>query len=64
MQKDYLEVIEQFRNKKMLVIGDVMLDEYLEGSVERISPEATVPIVVIKGNYLLFWSLNYILHFF
>lgn len=34
-----------FKNKKILIIGDVMLDSYLFGNVERISPEAPVPIV-------------------
>lgn len=32
----------------MLIIGDVMLDSYVWGSVERISPEAPVPIVAVK----------------
>lgn len=36
-----------FKNKKILVIGDVMLDSYLFGNVNRISPEAPVPIVDI-----------------
>lgn len=37
-----------FENKKILIIGDVMLDTYLHGNVERISPEAPVPVVNIK----------------
>src|SRR5690348_3946806 len=36
--------------KKILVIGDVMLDHYIWGSVERISPEAPIPIVNIQGE--------------
>lgn len=36
---------ENFHNKQILVIGDVMVDSYLWGKVERISPEAPVPIV-------------------
>lgn len=36
-----------FSNSKILIIGDVMLDKYYFGSVERISPEAPVPIVNI-----------------
>ena len=39
-----------FRNKKILIIGDVMIDSYLFGNVERISPEAPVPIVDIKNK--------------
>lgn len=36
-----------FKNKKILIIGDVMIDSYLFGNVERISPEAPVPVVDI-----------------
>lgn len=36
-----------FSNCKILIVGDVMLDKYYFGSVERISPEAPVPIVKI-----------------
>ena len=34
-----------FQNKKILIVGDVILDEYFLGNVERISPEAPVPIL-------------------
>ncbi len=40
--------IKNFTGKKILVIGDIMLDEYLWGNVERISPEAPVPLVDIE----------------
>ena len=33
------------QNKKVLVLGDVMLDRFIDGSVTRISPEAPVPIL-------------------
>ncbi len=39
--------IDQFKQIKALVIGDLMIDEYLWGSVDRISPEAPVPVVAI-----------------
>lgn len=39
---------DRFRRVRVLVVGDVMLDEYLLGAVNRISPEAPVPIVEIK----------------
>ncbi|WP_457567965.1 D-glycero-beta-D-manno-heptose-7-phosphate kinase [Desulfurobacterium sp.] len=38
-------ITEKFRGKKILVIGDLMIDEYISGKVERISPEAPVPVV-------------------
>jgi len=39
------QVLSEFSKKKVLIIGDVMVDEYLWGRVERISPEAPVPVV-------------------
>jgi len=44
---------------KILILGDIMLDEYLFGAVSRISPEAPVPIVEITSDrYLLGGSAN------
>ena len=42
------EVFEQFTRLNVLIIGDVMLDSYLWGKAERISPEAPVPIVNVQ----------------
>jgi rfaE bifunctional protein kinase chain/domain len=42
------EVLDKFKDKKVLVFGDVMLDQYLIGYTERISPEAPVPVVKLK----------------
>lgn len=39
------QILEEFRHKKVLIIGDVMVDEYIWGNVTRISPEAPVPVV-------------------
>ena len=39
------KIINKFPKAKILVIGDLILDEYIWGSVERISPEAPVPVV-------------------
>ncbi len=38
-------LLDRFKDSSILVIGDLMLDEYIQGTVERISPEAPVPIV-------------------
>ncbi|MFH2060942.1 MAG: D-glycero-beta-D-manno-heptose-7-phosphate kinase [Pseudomonadota bacterium] len=40
--------IDAFKTVKAIVIGDLMIDEYLWGSVERISPEAPVPVVCVQ----------------
>ncbi|MDZ7741722.1 MAG: PfkB family carbohydrate kinase [Bacteroidota bacterium] len=42
------KLFEDFNRKKVLIIGDVMIDAYLWGQVERISPEAPVPIVSVN----------------
>ncbi|MEO1049626.1 MAG: bifunctional ADP-heptose synthase [Bacteroidota bacterium] len=39
------EIFEAFKDLKVLIIGDVMVDAYIWGAVQRISPEAPVPIV-------------------
>ena len=39
-------IIKKFSRKNILVIGDVILDQYIRGSVSRISPEAPVPVVL------------------
>ena len=39
------DILAAFPGKRVLVIGDVMLDEYIWGEVRRISPEAPVPVV-------------------
>src|SRR4051812_20105230 len=39
------KILETARQRRVLVVGDVMLDQFLWGKVARISPEAPVPIV-------------------
>lgn len=43
------EIVNKFSNTSIIVVGDVMLDEYLWGDVRRISPEAPVPVVQIES---------------
>jgi len=46
MQKKKLKtIISKFKDKNILVVGDLILDHYIFGKVERISPEAPVPVV-------------------
>ncbi len=45
-------LVKGFGGKKILVVGDLMLDEYLWGAVSRISPEAPVPIVEVGSESL------------
>jgi len=48
MNIDVEHLLSQFSKKHILVIGDVMLDKYIWGSVDRISPEAPVPVVKVE----------------
>jgi rfaE bifunctional protein kinase chain/domain len=46
------ELFDQFDKLRVLIIGDVMLDSYVWGRVERISPEAPVPVVTVDRREL------------
>ncbi|MFQ5906283.1 MAG: bifunctional heptose 7-phosphate kinase/heptose 1-phosphate adenyltransferase, partial [bacterium] len=46
----FAELVSNFEGKRVLVVGDLMLDEYLWGGVSRISPEAPVPIVEVTSE--------------
>lgn len=44
----YTQLFRDFDQLKIMIIGDVMVDSYLWGTVDRISPEAPIPIVALK----------------
>src|SRR5207247_8927077 len=44
-------ILEKFRDVHLLVVGDLMLDRFIWGEVERLSPEAPVPVLrVVSEN--------------
>jgi len=45
---NYKKLFDSFNRMNIMVIGDVMVDSYLWGKVERISPEAPIPIVALR----------------
>ena len=47
---DFKKLFASFSSLKVGVIGDVMLDTYMWGKVDRISPEAPVPVVAVKNK--------------
>lgn len=49
-QSRLAELFENFKQKRVAVVGDLMLDRYFWGSVARISPEAPVPVVEIESE--------------
>ncbi len=54
-----LDAVDAFANKKILVLGDIMLDQFVWGEVSRISPEAPVPVVQVeKESFLLGGAAN------
>lgn len=44
------ELLERARDVRVLVVGDVMLDRYISGTVGRVSPEAPVPVVHVEED--------------
>ncbi len=47
----YAKTLSNFKNCHILVVGDLILDQYIKGSVDRISPEAPVPILLQKEMF-------------
>jgi D-beta-D-heptose 7-phosphate kinase/D-beta-D-heptose 1-phosphate adenosyltransferase len=45
-----LSLVEKFPRAKLLVVGDLMIDRYIRGEVERISPEAPVPVLRVVSE--------------
>ena len=56
------EYIDRFSEAKVLVIGDIILDEYVWGDVSRISPEAPVPVVEVKRNTKMLGGAANVIH--
>ena len=45
-----IKIVKGFKNKRILVLGDLMMDKYIWGDVSRISPEAPIPVVAAKND--------------
>lgn len=50
---DVDKLVERFKKTTLLVVGDIMIDEFIWGTVSRISPEAPVPVVAVTRESLL-----------
>lgn len=50
VRQSLIEKVTLFKGKKVLVIGDVGVDEYIMGAVKRISPEAPVPVLEVESE--------------
>ena len=49
-KQELIKFIDRFEGKEIIVIGDIMLDHFIKGSVSRISPEAPVPVVNVESE--------------
>jgi len=49
-KRKYRDIVDGFSGQKIMVIGDIILDMYFLGVVERISPEAPVPILRVTDE--------------
>lgn len=70
------QIFERFKDLNVLIVGDVMMDAYIFGKVERISPEAPVPVVTPKRRkqvrrcsqcsheYCLAWCKSYYMFYY
>ena len=47
-----LELVDRLRGRRVLVVGDLILDRYVQGEVPRISPEAPVPVLQVNREEL------------
>jgi D-beta-D-heptose 7-phosphate kinase/D-beta-D-heptose 1-phosphate adenosyltransferase len=56
------DFFKNFSNTGILVIGDLMVDQYIWGNVKRISPEAPVPVVDVKDENLLLGGAANVAH--
>src|SRR4030042_5951665 len=59
---DVDKLVEQFKETTLLVGGGIMIDEFIWGTVSRISPEAPVPVVVVNREDLLLGGAANVVH--
>jgi rfaE bifunctional protein kinase chain/domain len=59
---NYGKILTNFKKKKILVIGDIILDRYIWGKVSRISPEAPVPVVEVTDEDFLLGGASNVAH--
>jgi D-beta-D-heptose 7-phosphate kinase/D-beta-D-heptose 1-phosphate adenosyltransferase len=58
----YGKILSDFKKRKILVIGDLILDRYMWGKVNRVSPEAPVPVVEVTHEDFLLGGASNVAH--
>lgn len=51
MMTDFSEAVKHFKSLRVLIAGDMLLDHYISGSTDRTSPEAPVPVVLVRSEH-------------
>jgi rfaE bifunctional protein kinase chain/domain len=59
---DVGKLLQRFRKTTLLVVGDIMVDEFIWGTVSRISPEAPVPVVAVTHEDLMLGGAANVVH--
>ncbi len=62
MRSELQELVRQINGRKILVVGDIIVDHFVWGTVNRISPEAPVPVVNVTKEELLLGGGANVLH--
>jgi D-beta-D-heptose 7-phosphate kinase/D-beta-D-heptose 1-phosphate adenosyltransferase len=55
------QIFKEFRNKRILIIGDMIVDQYIIGTASRISPDAPVPLIDVSNEQNLPGSLQIVM---
>jgi rfaE bifunctional protein kinase chain/domain len=59
---DIDKLVQRFKKTTLLVVGDIMIDEFIWGTVSRISPEAPVPVVAVTHEDLMLGGAANVVH--
>jgi rfaE bifunctional protein kinase chain/domain len=59
---DIDKLVQKFKKTTLLVVGDIMIDEFIWGTVSRISPEAPVPVVTVTHEDLMLGGAANVVH--
>ncbi|MFX1312499.1 MAG: bifunctional heptose 7-phosphate kinase/heptose 1-phosphate adenyltransferase [Promethearchaeota archaeon] len=59
----FVEEINKWKDKKILIIGDALVDKYIFGYADRISPDAPIPNIKIESNEIYIGAIGLVLQF-
>ncbi|VBB42531.1 Bifunctional protein RfaE, domain I [uncultured Desulfatiglans sp.] len=62
LEKMLQDAVDRFKEARVLVVGDIIMDQYIWGQVTRISPEAPVPVVEVREETRLLGGAANVVH--